>query len=92
MQVRFNRMNLPGKLDYIDGALATPVDVGLRDDIVSINRARNCLEHRWGIVGQIDLHGVSAIKMTWKGFESRVYPAETASTETFRVVTEMPVM
>lgn len=48
---KFHRKSFPEKLEIIanDLALTTPLDI-----LVQINRVRNCLEHRGGIVSQTD--------------------------------------
>ena len=48
----FNNYNFPQMLDRIDMALAQKVAPTLRQHIESINHARNCFEHRNGIVNR----------------------------------------
>lgn len=48
-----NRANLPDLLKRIEGRLGEPL--AYSDEILSLNRVRNCLEHRRGLVGPDDL-------------------------------------
>lgn len=89
---RFNRMNFPDKLDYIDNALGTNVDPDLRARIESINRARNCFEHRRGFVGEADLRGDQLMVVSWRGMEFRVHPADPLPDEQGSLVTELPIL
>jgi len=47
------KMQFPGFLQAIKSGLTSPLD--LEDEISSVNRVRNCLEHRRGIVGESDV-------------------------------------
>ena len=66
----FNNMGLPDKLDRIGQALDVAVNSELRLQVESINRARNCFEHRRGIVQARDLHGMNSLVVSWSGTDA----------------------
>ncbi|WP_283535333.1 hypothetical protein [Methylorubrum extorquens] len=50
---RAEKLNLPMLLEEVNRALMTPLTYGT--ELLSLQRARNCLEHRRGIVGEQDI-------------------------------------
>lgn len=75
-QVSFNREGFPSKLKILRSKYA----IGPKhpDYLVSINKARNCLSHRRGIVGQEDVDQTEKLRVAWLGMD--VY-AQTPSGE-----------
>jgi hypothetical protein len=49
-----NKKNFPDLLQFVDERLSKPLD--LRDQIESLQKVRNCIEHRRGIVGIADVN------------------------------------
>lgn len=55
---KFDRMPLPDKLDHLKHVYGLgPFD--LSSAILSLNQARNCLAHRAGVVGEVDINDES---------------------------------
>ena len=69
--IRFDRRTVPQKLSELrkHAALENNTEYrDLEDRVLSINRARNCLEHRHGYVGPQDCgDGVDAMLLDWVG-------------------------
>ncbi len=61
---RFNRLGLPDKLKELSGEFE--VSSPLESHILSINRARNCLVHRLGIVTDRDIDDTGELVITWR--------------------------
>lgn len=51
---KFERLGLPFKLEHLEKNYGFPRPEW-SDSVLSLNRARNCLTHRMGIVGEIDV-------------------------------------
>lgn len=66
-QDSFNREGFPNKLKI----LRSKFSVGPKhaDYIVSINKARNCLTHRRGIVGKEDVDESDKLRVAWLGMD-----------------------
>lgn len=66
-KVSFNRLGLPDKIEY----LKNNYDVYSNFDeyIVSINKARNCLVHRKGIVSERDIDINQKLEVKWNTFK-----------------------
>ncbi len=66
IRVKASKLDLPTLLDRVSLRLKSPLD--LREDILSINKVRNCLEHRHGVVRQPDINDQAnnALVMTWR--------------------------
>jgi hypothetical protein len=60
---RFERLTLPDKFQYLENTYRLQLPT-LKDAILSLNAARNCLTHRHGIVGQNDLKNPSDTGLT----------------------------
>lgn len=62
---KFHGLGLPGKIDF----LVTEYDPSLRpdltDEVLSINKARNCMVHRNGIVSALDLNSDEGLLVRW---------------------------
>jgi hypothetical protein len=61
----FHRLGLPDKFSHVEGNHHIPIDAKLREQILSINAARNCLVHRNGVVTEQDLNATSALEVKW---------------------------
>lgn len=72
----FNREGFPNKLKILRSKYA--VGPKHADYLVSINRARNCLSHRRGIVGHEDIDDSGKLRVAWLGMD--IY-AQTPSGE-----------
>jgi hypothetical protein len=66
-QTRFSKKGLEERLDILERKFG--VEPKHRDQVVSINRARNCLSHRWGTVGDDDVDDQSVLKISWLGLD-----------------------
>jgi hypothetical protein len=53
------RMNFPDLLSAVQLELGT--DLHFRDELISLQKARNCLEHRGGVVGDLDCEAGDAL-------------------------------
>jgi hypothetical protein len=51
---KFHRLGLPDKLDHLRDSHFISVDPDMIRNVLSVNRARNCLVHRSGIVTDLD--------------------------------------
>ena len=60
------KFNLPTLMNRVSSRLKSSLDV--RDHILSINKVRNCLEHRHGIIRQKDINdsAKNALVMKWR--------------------------
>jgi len=90
-----NQMTFPQKLDHIDSALSMSVSPKSRLYLSSINKARNCYEHRSGIVHQRDLNQEHELVVRWYGLDLFTWPggSEPPSPETDisdRCITNIP--
>ena len=85
----FNSMSFPKKLNRIDKALSQKVDAKLRGYIESINHARNCFEHRYGIVNQRDLTHDGQCVISWLGADALVRGSEA---DEWEEVLTMPIV
>lgn len=52
---RANRLNMPSLIEAVEELLREPLQ--FRDELGSLQRTRNCLEHRNGVVGSVDCEG-----------------------------------
>jgi hypothetical protein len=62
----FHEFDLPTKIAHFDKVYGVTIDPTLADQMLSINRARNCLVHRGGVVGPKDLKGINIFKIKWR--------------------------
>lgn len=63
----FLRQGIEGKLERLNSLYR--VESKYDEYLVSINQARNCLAHRRGIVGKIDLDSYNEFNLKWLGIE-----------------------
>ena len=61
-----NRLSLPEKLRYVEGAVGPVGPAGIGEDVLSLNRARNCLEHRLGRVSKQDVGDGGFLTVQWR--------------------------
>lgn len=62
---KFHRLGLPDKLEHISKAHGIDVKNSYKEQILSINIARNCYVHRNGIVSDRDLNEANGLKVKW---------------------------
>jgi hypothetical protein len=64
--VKAQKGDLPTLLDTVEKGLSSPLT--LREQVLSINKVRNCLEHRHGIVTEADLTDKAAqvLQLGWR--------------------------
>jgi len=72
----FNGYTFPQKLDRIDKALSQQINPTFRQYIESINHARNCFEHRNGVVSHRDLNTEGQCIIAWRGADTFVRASE----------------
>jgi hypothetical protein len=63
---KFHRLGLPEKLTHFNSEHNLLLDQIILDHVLSINKARNCLVHRDGIVAQLDLNSSRELQVTWR--------------------------
>ena len=69
-QTAIRSASFPRKLEMLKTEFV--IEPQATNCLLSINRARNCLAHRRGIVAQVDLHGQNALEVSWLGPDSFV--------------------
>ena len=62
---KFHRLGLPDKLEHISKIHGIEVKDSHKEQILSINVARNCYVHRNGIVSDRDLNEDNGLKVKW---------------------------
>lgn len=67
---KFHRFGLPNKLRYL--AETYSLDTDLSEELLSINRARNCLVHRGGVVSERDTNEGDTLVVKWRRLEMTV--------------------
>jgi hypothetical protein len=65
-----NKMNFPDLLKHVGDRLNTPLNFG--EEYASLQRVRNCLEHRAGVVGERDLDANGKLKLRFPTYEISV--------------------
>jgi len=63
---RFHRRGLPDKIQDLHTIYSLSLDRDLVAHLLSINKARNCLVHRQGIVQEHDLNEDGALRVSWR--------------------------
>lgn len=81
----FERKGIEDKLKKLENQFG--VQTGKKDYLISINRIRNCLTHRRGIVGVADMQDEGSLKLKWWGMELFI---ETPSGETISLQPPLP--
>ncbi len=61
----FHRAGLPQKLEYLEAHFGPDVLPDSTEAVLSLNRVRNCLVHRGGIVGERELDGTDVLRVHW---------------------------
>lgn len=64
---KFHRFGLPNKLGHL--AETYSLDTDLSEELLSINRARNCLVHRGGVVSERDTNDGDSLVIKWRRLE-----------------------
>ncbi|MEH6638665.1 MAG: hypothetical protein V7717_05285 [Porticoccaceae bacterium] len=62
---KFHRLGLPDKLEHISKEHGIEVTDSYKEQILSINVARNCYVHRNGIVSDRDINEENTLKVKW---------------------------
>lgn len=62
---KFHRLGFPDKLEHFESAHFFFINHQNREKLLSINSARNCLVHRYGIVGKQDLGLKDFLEVLW---------------------------
>ncbi|MGZ4159424.1 MAG: hypothetical protein ACXVNF_01310 [Neobacillus sp.] len=62
---KFHRLGLPDKLDHISIEHAIPINDSHKEQVLSINIARNCYVHRGGIVSDRDVNEHGTLTVKW---------------------------
>ena len=70
----FDRKGVSGKLNELHGRY--DFDTGLGHYFGSLTRARNCLAHRQGVVGDEDCDSEGALILTWLGVDAKITEAD----------------
>lgn len=62
---KFHRLGLPDKLEHIENAQGIEIGELYKEQILSINVARNCFVHRKGVVSDRDVNDDGQLKVKW---------------------------
>jgi len=65
---QLNKLNFPGKFDYLQKITQRTIPRKLRADLDSVIQARNCYEHRKGLVADTDTQ-TGNLTVTWRAIE-----------------------
>ena len=65
----FHEAGLPQKFTLLLNRFGFEVPEQYGEHLLSLNRARNCLVHRRGVVGRRDLHGEESLVLSWNRLE-----------------------
>jgi hypothetical protein len=68
-RVKFHKLGFPAKLKSLQEDYPKLVPEFTYASLVGINRARNCLVHRRGVVTGLDLYGESSLVVEWMGID-----------------------
>jgi hypothetical protein len=68
-QKKFHRDGLPDKIETLKKEYDPGIIPELTDHILSINKARNCLVHRRGIITKMDFNTADSLFVRWKKME-----------------------
>ena len=66
---RFHRFGLPDKFSHVQDKHNIPIDPKLREQILSVNAARNCLVHRSGVVAEQDMNSAGGLEVKWTNLD-----------------------
>lgn len=62
---QFHRLGLPDKLDHLSNKHSVEIKGSFREQILSINAARNCFVHRRGVVSALDANEDQNLVVKW---------------------------
>jgi hypothetical protein len=68
LRERAQAMNFPTLLDYVNQRLTEPIIFS--DAYLSMQKARNCLEHRGGVVGRKDTGDKEMLELSFPGVKA----------------------
>ena len=71
---KFHKKTFPEKIEYLRNQYN--VSSAIEDYILSLNKARNCLVHRDGVVDKIDLNISEALKIKYREIQIVIQPAD----------------
>jgi hypothetical protein len=66
---KFHRLGLPHKIGFLKDEYDPRLAPDLTEHLLSINRARNCLVHRRGIVSDLDVNSPDGLLVRWLKME-----------------------
>lgn len=66
---QFHRFGMPSKLSHVQDKHNILIDPKFREQIQSINAARNCLVHRNGVVAEQDMNAVGSLEVKWTNLD-----------------------
>jgi len=69
---KFHRLGLPDKIKYIEEKYDPSLVPEIKEELLSINLARNCLVHRFGIVTEYDSNSAGGLLVQWSKMEIKV--------------------
>jgi len=64
---KFHKRNFPDKINYLRKEYS--VSSVLEEHILSLNRTRNCLVHRGGVVGAMDANEAGVLEIKYRAFQ-----------------------
>lgn len=62
---KFHRLGLPDKLDHIENSYGIKIGKSYKEQVMSINLARNCFVHRKGVVSDRDADEEGQLRIKW---------------------------
>ncbi len=62
---RFHRLGLPDKFDHLSKEHGIEVEPSYREQVLSIDIARNCLVHRGGVISEKDITSDNQLDVKW---------------------------
>ncbi|MFC2012629.1 hypothetical protein ACFLVU_05815 [Chloroflexota bacterium] len=65
-RINFHKRGLPSKIDFLVTEYAPILRPELTDEVISINKARNCMVHRNGIVSVLDKNSEDGLLVRWR--------------------------
>ena len=71
VRTKAQKFDLPTLMDRVSARLESPLD--LRERVLSINKVRNCLEHRHGVVTKLDINYSPNNTLVMKWRRSKIF-------------------
>lgn len=66
---RFHRAGLPERLQHLEATYRLTLPPDVKTSLLSLNKARNCLVHRGGVISKEDLTDGQSLVLTWVQFQ-----------------------